>query len=180
MVDVVAAGVEQQISRLDRIDGDLFSLGRLVPGAPSGADPEVLKDLHRKARAVRPLCKACPAVYIGISQELLCIGHNGCPGGRGQLCASGAGRSQDLLGSVRIPAGTGLAADGSGISRDSSAVQAVGSGTSSVPAAFTASRPGLASNARILTLRRLHRILGNRLLIGVCLDKANLRRGDLR
>lgn len=49
VIDIVAAGIEQQISRLDRIDGDLFSLGRLVPGAPSGADPEVLKDLHRKA-----------------------------------------------------------------------------------------------------------------------------------
>ena len=82
MIDIIAAGIEQQVSRLCLADGDRLSPGRLVPGASSCADAEMREDALGKSGTVSTACKACPTVHLRIAQELLCIGHHRIPGRR--------------------------------------------------------------------------------------------------
>ena len=83
MVDRAAAGIEEKISRLYRIDLDLLAISRLIPGAPAGIDPKMLIDPHHEAGTIRPVRQAAAAVYIGVPQELLRVSHDRRPGSRG-------------------------------------------------------------------------------------------------
>ena len=71
MIDIAAAGVEQQISRLYGIHRDLPSLACLISGASPSADAKVGEHAHNEAGAVRAVCQAGAAVLIRIAQKLL-------------------------------------------------------------------------------------------------------------
>ena len=90
MVNVIAAGIEQQISRLGITDWYGLSSGSLVPGASSRTDAEMGKYALGKSGTVSSACQACPAVHIGIAQELFCVCHHCVTGSRGHLCGGSA------------------------------------------------------------------------------------------
>ena len=90
MVNVIAAGIEQQISRLGITDWYGLSSGSLVPGASSRTDAEMGKYALSKSGTVSSACQACPAVHIGIAQELFCICHHCVTGSRSHLCGGSA------------------------------------------------------------------------------------------
>ena len=90
VVNVIAAGIEQQISRLGIADRYGLSSGSLVPGASSRTDAEMGKYALGKSGTVSSACQACPAVHIGIAQELFCICHHCVTGSRSHLCGGSA------------------------------------------------------------------------------------------
>ena len=67
MVDIIPAGIEQQVAGLHLAGRNRPSLGRLVSGASSRADPEMGVHAHDKAGAVRAACEAGAAVDIGVA-----------------------------------------------------------------------------------------------------------------
>ena len=77
VIDIVAAGIEQQISRLCAADRYLASLCRLIPGTAPRCHAEVGINALCKSGAVRTVCQAGSAIYIRISQELFGISHYG-------------------------------------------------------------------------------------------------------
>ena len=85
MVDIIAAGVEQQVARLYIAHRNHLSPGRLVPGTPARTYTEMGEYALGKSGTVRAACKACPSVHIWIAQELLGIRHHRIPGGRYHL-----------------------------------------------------------------------------------------------
>ena len=66
------AGIEDQIAGLSLAYTDSLSEGSLS-ACPGDLITEMLVDPHGEAGAVRSIRQGCSAVYIGISQELLCI-----------------------------------------------------------------------------------------------------------
>ena len=66
MVNIAAAGIEQQISWFYIADRNFFSSGSLISGASACADTEMREYTHNKAGAVRSLCKTGTSIYIRI------------------------------------------------------------------------------------------------------------------
>ena len=77
VIDIVAAGIEQQISRLCTADRYLASLCRLIPGPAPRCNAEMGINALCKSGAVRTVCQAGSSIYIRISQELFGISHYG-------------------------------------------------------------------------------------------------------
>ena len=85
MIDIIAACIEQKISRLHLIDRNRLSLASLFSGTSACIDTEMRKYTHDKAGAVCTVCKACTAINIGVSKKLLGIGNYCVAGGRYDL-----------------------------------------------------------------------------------------------
>ena len=66
------AGIEDQVTGLCLAYTDSLSEGSLS-ACPGDLVTEMLIDPHGKSGAVSSFCQGSSAVYIGISQELLCI-----------------------------------------------------------------------------------------------------------
>ena len=56
MVDIITAGIKQQIPRLYSGYGNFSSLCRLVTGTSARRDTKMSINLHRKAGTVRTVC----------------------------------------------------------------------------------------------------------------------------
>ena len=67
MVDIITAGIEQKVARLDIAYRNRLAPGRLVPGASSRTDTEMGEYALGKPGTVRTACKACPSVHIWIA-----------------------------------------------------------------------------------------------------------------
>ena len=81
VVNIITAGIEQQISRSDAVNGNFFSLGSLVSGASAGGNAKMGKYLLGESGAVCTVCQAGTAIYIWVAQELFRICHDGISGG---------------------------------------------------------------------------------------------------